>query len=388
MMELTSSICANQFPDILETIQFLSQVDRGSESLAGLAVTAEYLAGKLESLGCEVTWHPNDAYGATIVGRKKGKGQARFLFFAHMDTIWPDGTCAEFPFRIEGNLAYGPGVSDCTPGIIGSLYALKTLNDLKFDDYGEIILLFNPDEELTSPSSTQWIKHYAQDIDLAFCMEGPDNPDEFISSRAGSAYYEMRVKGLMAHAGVEPEKGRNALEELVFKLNRIQQRQIDDAYFCLCWINGGSGDCIVADNAYAMFRYRIRRFETIDKIAAMLAEVNATSFIEGTTTTITYWKDGGFGPLVKKPWVEKFCKLVEKTSADMNFPLKEGYSGGGDDAVSASLFAPTLDGLAPVSRGCHTRDERLELDSIIPRTALLATLIQQISTDRYYLRDF
>lgn len=386
MMNLTKSTVEMLYPDIMKTVEFLSKVDRGSKSLPGLAVTANYLAGKLREFGCEVTFHPDETYGATVVGRKKGKGKARFLFFAHMDTVWPEGTCEEFSYRVEGHFAYGPGVGDCTHGIVASLYVLKALNEMGFDNYAEIIILFNPDEELTSPSSTKWIQHYAEGVDIAFCMEGPDNENEFIASRAGSAYYEMRVKGVMAHAGVEPEKGRNALQELVFKLNEIQKLQIDDAYFCICWINGGNGDCIVADNAYAMFRYRINSHETVDKINAVLEKINEKPYIEGTETTITYWKEGGFGPLVKNKWVDKFCKLIETTSAEMGCPLKEAYCGGGSDAVSASLLAPTLDGLTPISYGCHTREERLDLDTIIPRISLLAVLIQQISNDEQYHR--
>lgn len=386
MIDTTKKTIEKLYPEIMNTVETLTKIDRGTKSLSGLAETADYLADKLRELGCEVVFHPDDTYGATVVGRKKGKGKVRILLFAHMDTIWPEGTCEQNPYRVDGRCAYGPGVSDCTHGIIASLYMLKALNEMGVDNYGEIIILFNPDEELTSPSSTKWIEHYAKGVDIAFCMEGPDGEDLFISSRGGSAYYEIRVKGKMAHAGVEPEKGRNAIHELVYKLDEIQKHPVDGAYFCVCWINGGNGDCIVADNAYAMIRYRIYSYDTIDKINEVLNKINEKPYVEGTETTITYWKEGGFGPLVRKEWVDKFCRLFEKTSAELGFPLKEGSSGGGDDAVSASLYAPTLDGLTPLTYGCHTKEEKLVLDTIVPRMTLLTVAIQRICNDDQYLR--
>ena len=121
-----------------------------------------------------ITVYDHEEYGPTVVGRKQGKGKARILMFAHMDTVWPEGTCAQRPLHVEGKFAYGPGVSDCVHGMIGALYSLQALNDTGFEDYGEIIILFNPDEELYSPSSKQWIEKYARISDVAFCMEGPD----------------------------------------------------------------------------------------------------------------------------------------------------------------------------------------------------------------------
>ena len=124
-----------RYGEIMQTVETLSTIDRGSRYLKGLEQTADFLRRKLEELGCTVTVYPDEDYGPTVVGRKKGQGKARILLYAHMDTVWPEGTCAQRPFRVEGRFAFGPGVSDCTHGIIGSLYSLQALHDVGCADY-------------------------------------------------------------------------------------------------------------------------------------------------------------------------------------------------------------------------------------------------------------
>ena len=384
----TMRLVEEQYAEMLETMAVLTKIDRGSKHVTGIEKTTTYLTTLLKPLGCEVIVHPDSVYGPTLVARKSGSGKGRIIFYAHMDTVWPECECERRPFHIEGDYAYGPGVSDCTHGIVAQIYMLKTLIQMEFDNYGEIVLLFNPDEEITSPSSTQWIKKYSEDKDVAFCMEGPDHADEYVTSRSGSIYYEIKVTGIKAHAGVEPEKGRNAIAELCYKLNLIQQLKIPNAVINLSFINGGSGMCIVADEASAIFRYRINSLDVIPELNRVVEDtITYNQLIEGTSTTLTHLENNGFLPLVKNPETDKFSKLVDAVSADMSMPLKESHCGGGADAVSSSLVGiPTLDGLAPVTYGCHTIDERLDLRTLVPRISLLVELVKRICTDDKFRR--
>lgn len=86
------------------------------------------------------------------------------------------------------------------------------------------------------------------------------------------------------------------------------------------------------------------------------------------------------------PWMDDIIALVEETSGEMGYPLKEGYSYGGCDASNAVLNCPTIDGMAPESVGCHSVGEYLCLDTLIPRTALLAVLVEKLSRDDRYLK--
>ena len=386
MHEREVNLVQEMYPEILSTIEKLTGFKRGSMHLPGLAETAEFLNDFLIELGCEVERHYDETYGSTLIGRKKGSGKMKILWYAHMDTVWinPD---KQVPFRMDGDYVYGAGVSDCTQGLLASLYTLKALNTIGFDNYGELVIVFNPDEEQTSPSSTKWLKKYSEGMDLAICMEGPEHADEFTSARAGSVYYEINVKGKMAHAGVNPQDGADAIAELTYKLNEILPKKFDDVYLVPCQIRGGSGDCCVSDNAYAMLRYRIMRWDSKPEIDAFLKSVEEKTYVPGTTTSITFWPEGGFGPMPRLPWAEKFIQTVLDISKELNYPLHEGYGWGGCDAASTVMNCPTIDGLAPVTFNCHNPNESLQLSSIVPRIALLIILMEQICSDDKYLRS-
>jgi len=375
-----------RYGEIMQTVETLSTIDRGSRYLKGLEQTADFLRRKLEELGCTVTVYPDEDYGPTVVGRKKGQGKARILLYAHMDTVWPEGTCAQRPFRVEGRFAFGPGVSDCTHGIIGSLYSLQALHDVGCADYGELIILFNPDEELYSPSSKKWIEHYARLADVAFCMESPDFEDEYITSRGGVMYYEIDVVGVKSHAGVRPEAGRNALEELCHKVTLIHKLDIPGAIPQVTLMQGGIAEGVIPDHAWAHVDIRVDTFAAMEAIHAAMKEIEGSTLIPGTTTTCRH-RPGGCPPLVKTPAVDKFVELINRTSAEVGLPLHEAFCGGGADAwISAQVGTPTIDGLVPMSYFCHTDQERLDLESIIPRVTIMAGVLQRISSDDRYLR--
>jgi glutamate carboxypeptidase len=386
MLEKIRGAVQARYGEIMSTIETLSTIDRGSRYVPGLRQTADFLSKRLEELGCAITVYDHEEYGPTVVGRKQGKGKARILMFAHMDTVWPEGTCAQRPFHVEGKFAYGPGVSDCVHGMIGALYSLQALNDTGFEDYGEIIILFNPDEELYSPSSKQWIEKYARISDVAFCMEGPDFEDQYITSRGGVIYYDIEVAGVKSHAGVNPKAGRNAIEELCHKVTLIHQLDIPGAIPQVTLINGGIAEGVVPDRAWAHVDIRVDTFEAIDAVHAAMKEIEQNTLIEGTTTSCSH-RPGGCLPLVKTPHVEKFVELIDKTSAEVGYPLHESFCGGGADAwISALAGTPTIDGLVPMSYFCHTEKECLDLDSIVPRITIMAAVLARTSMDDRYLR--
>ena len=162
--------------------------------------------------------------------------------------MWPPGTAEERPFRIEEPYAYGPGVNDCRSGMLCQVYTVKVLQELGFQNYGELILVFNPDEELGAPWSGKLITELAREADVALVMEGPTFPDEFIMSRAGTMNYTLEVIGRPIHSGVAPEQGRNAILELVHKLLKIQRLEsCDGIKVNLATITGGEKQGIVAE---------------------------------------------------------------------------------------------------------------------------------------------
>lgn len=363
----------------VDLLRRLVEMDRGSRNVSGLCAAAELLENVLQDLGCETRRHFDADYGPTLIGTIRGRGKARILIFAHMDTVWPEGTCAEWPFRVPGDgFAYGPGVSDNTAGAVAAICALRTMKSLGWDSFGELVFLFNPDEEISSPSSSKWILEYASRADLCLCMECASARDDYITRRAGGVYFEMRVKGVSSHAGVDPQSGRNAIAELANKLVEINQIEVPDAYGNISEISGGNGPCIVADNAYAMFRFRVDTREARQAVIARVEEIASKTFIEGTQTTLKLLQMG-LPPLVKNEGTERYAALLEKIAMAAGRTMTEQFCGGGADSGTASQSGtPTLCGLGPFGEGYHTRAERFDLRELSPRVALLSVFLNEI----------
>lgn len=373
------------YPLFLKDMEAISKFDRGSKNIPGLEQTVGYLRPRLEQLGCQTEVRSDKIYGPNLIARKKGKGTARILMFAHLDTVWPVGTCASRPFYIRDHYAYGAGVSDCSHGVLAQYYCLRALIESGFDRFGEIVLLFNPDEEAGSPYSRSLIEENAKGKDVAFCMESPDCEKDFISWRAGTLNFELEVFGKAFHAGTAPEKGRNAIAELVYKLNKIQSLNIQGAIQNLATISGGIGSCIVADYAKAEFGFRVDNFDVIPKVNEALDSIMKQTRIDGTVSKLNYDQNQGHPPMIKYQGADLFCELVKQTSLEVGIPLREKFCGGASDGgFSSSVGTITLDGLTPMSYDYHTADEKLDLSSIVPRVTLLASLIERISLNRSY----
>lgn len=386
MLQRIQKYVMQTYPDILQFLAHITAIDRGTKNIKGLNELADIMAAQLQKRGCVLTRYQDPIYGPLVIGRKQGKGKIRILLFAHMDTVWPDGTCLKRPFRIDGNRAYGPGVSDCSHGLIGSLFALDTLNALNIDSYGELIFLYNPDEELYSPFSEAYIAHNAKEVDLALCMEGADQRDEYITHRGGVLFYDIEVHGVKSHAGMAPELGRNAIEELCHKITLIHALKIPNAIFETTLIQGGISEGMIPGFASAHVDVRIDSMESIPLVHQAMSSIQQDILVPGTRS-ICWHRPGGCLPLIRTPALDPFCCLLNQVSREAGFPLHEAFCGGGANAViSAIQGIPTLDGLTPSTYACHTDNEYMDLTTIVPRIAILVEFIRRLSLDDQYLR--
>ena len=139
-----------------------------------------------------------------------------------MDTVFDDGTVAARPFSIDGDIARGPGVSDMKGGLLTGFFAVEVLQAAGFDGFERITYVCNPDEEIGSPFSGPIIKAMAPELDAAFVLEGARANGDIVSARKGITDYTIDIVGRAAHAGVEPEKGRNALLQAAHAIIALQ----------------------------------------------------------------------------------------------------------------------------------------------------------------------
>lgn len=378
MKETVVRVAEGNYHDLLAHLEQLVNIDSGSGFAEGIRQVMDYLVSLLTRLGCAVAIENKDSDAPVLVARKTGSGTRKFLLLAHIDTVFPVGTARQRSFRIEGGRAYGPGVTDCKGGTLGQVYVLKTLLESGFDGFGEIILVFNSDEEVGTAASKDLINHIARECDVAMIFESPSHPDEFIISRAGTMNYRIQVTGRAAHSGVSPEEGRNAIVELMAKLGRIQELQtMDGIHLNIARISGGTKTGTVPDYAECDFDLRVDTWESAEKAETFLKGVAQEQKKEGVACVIT----GGIShpPFERQPQIEPLIDLLKGCGEQLGLPLKAVHCGGASDAsFTAEVGTPTLCGLAPVGNLYHTEEEFLDLSTVVPRISLNALFIIEV----------
>ena len=293
-----------------------------------------------------------------------------------MDTVFPAGTAAERPFRVDGDTAYGPGVSDMKGGLLAGLHAVTCLQDEGFDGFGEITYVCNPDEEIGSPFSGPLILERAKEADVCFVLEGARENGDIVSSRKGVRDARIVYTGRAAHAGVEPHRGRSAVLQAAHATVRLHELngRWPGVTVNVGVLQGGIRPNVVAERCELQVDLRAVTQETFEEALAELQRIAEDVVVPDVTVEVT--SRSGF-PVMEK--TEATARLVERAKAlasDLGFEVNDAATGGASDANPvAGLGVPTLDGLGPIGGSDHAPGEWLDLRSVVPRVALLAGLI-------------
>jgi glutamate carboxypeptidase len=337
----------------------------------GLAAAAEAFAMELEELGCGVEEHRSD--GVTHLSARLGPTDGRHvLALCHYDTVWPAGTARERPGRLaEGKLS-GPGTFDMRGGITALLEALKILgtDGLPLP----LQLLLTGDEETGSASSRELILELARDAALVLVTEPPLPGGALKTARKGWGAYTVVVSGRAAHAGLDPDSGVSAIDELVDVLRQVTGLRRPDAGTTVNvgTIGGGSRPNVIAADASADFEVRATTVAEQTRADDALGELRATR--EGASVTLVQHHIRP--PMERTPAVGAAAEAARELAARLGFELSEGAAGGTSDAnFVAPLGVPVLDGLGPEGDGAHALHEHVLVESLVERTALLAAIL-------------
>lgn len=379
------------YPRFLMELERLCNIDCGSYSPAGVNEVATWVAAAFHELGGVVERRPDPSgrYGDTVIGTFHGRSGAgpRILLIGHMDTVFSDGTVAERPFSIEGDIARGAGVTDMKGGLLAGIHALTALRGLDGKDWTDlpferITYVANPDEEIGSPSSTPHIREVAADSDLCLVLECARPNGDFVSSRKGIADLRLSVHGRAAHAGVEPEQGRNAILAGARMVERIQALNGRWAGVTanVGVFQSGSRPNVVPDLANLEVDVRgVTRTE----LGAVIAAIHAIADEPGVPdVTVEITQMAGWQPMEKLDRSGRLADHVKAIAARLGFSTMDVGTGGASDANTTSgMGVPSIDGLGPIGGRDHSPDEYLEISSIVPRTTLLAALLLAAGRD-------
>ncbi len=366
----------------LSQLKELVSIDCGTYNPAGVANVVNVIEKMFQDGG----FHTKKIVISPVVGpllvieNKKDASYYDVVLIGHSDTVYNDVSYKDYPMRLEGEKAYGLGVTDMKSGLLVGLHALNNLTKDSLDKLS-ICFLINPDEEISSIYSEAYMKPYMKKAKCALVLEPCDSRDVIVNKRKGISVLTAKFRGKSAHASL-PHKGHSAIDELANFIQKIGKLANPENALTtnMGLISGGSASNVVAEHASLKFEFRF-----FDE-----------SVYKETMQTIKYYVDNPSNKDVKISLEENSYKfpmnnkadslwlenLVVDTAKEINYPITVIAVGGGSDGnYSSHLGVPTIDGLGPCGDGMHNPLlEFLYLDSVPKRVQLLEKIFLNLIT--------
>src|SRR6185437_15434955 len=293
------------------------------------------------------------------------------LVLGHLDTVYPAGTLATMPFRIEGDRAHGPGVYDMKGGVVQALFGLRALAALAPEAALPSPLLFVYDEETGSRGSLALTEARARAARRALVLEPAAGEEGKLKiARKGIALYRLEAHGQAAHAGVDFESGASAIVEMAERVAEIASwSDAERGVTANCGVMaGGTRVNVVAAHAQAELELRAwsaSDLQGLDRRMHGLRPRNPRVRLEAS---------GGINrpPMEATEASLALAAEAQRVAAEVGLALGTSRTGGGSDGnFTAACGCPTLDGLGLVGAGAHAPHEHILISSLVTRTAVL-----------------
>jgi len=304
--------------------------------------------------------------------------QRQIMVLGHLDTVYPLGTLAKMPFRISGGRAWGPGTFDMKGGLVLALFAVDALKAAGITPAKKLVFLWTSDEEIGSESSRRAIVSEARRSDAVLVLEPSFGREGRLkTARKGVGTAEIIVTGRSAHAGVDPEKGVNAVHELALQIEQLMKlnNPARGTTVQATVVTGGTVSNVIPDYARAQVDIRFSRATDGPELNQKLRSLRPIS--KGARLEIR----GGTNrpPLERTAAVRALFRHAQELMGDMGLALGEASTGGGSDgSFTAALGVPTLDGLGAVGDFPHGPREHVLIRALPERAALLAGLLASL----------
>jgi len=369
--------CTGQRDWLLDFIEALVAIESPSDDPAAVNRCGAELASRLEALGASVS-RVSSATAGDHLRVSFGTGSRQILLLGHFDTVWPIGQLERMPLKRENGRLYGPGIFDMKAGIGLATLATRAVLAAGGLDQCQVVMLWTTDEEIGSATSRALIEAEAQKSEAVLVFE-PSLPGGALkTSRKGVGQFEMTVRGVSAHAGLDPGKGISAVRELARQIIAIDDLQ-DPARgvtVTVGVIEGGTRANVVPAEARAIIDARAVTRADAERVERAMKALAPQ--ISGAQLAVT----GGFDrpPLERSAGVVKLLEAARGVATELGLTLEEGSAGGGSDGnFTAALGVPTLDGFGAVGDGAHALHEHVEIDALVPRAAVIAGLLARLA---------
>jgi glutamate carboxypeptidase len=369
--------CRQHQAEMLELLQRMVEMESPSDDKSALDRMGEFLAREFERIGGKVTMHPEKEAGNNLQAAFGGRAGKPVLLLGHFDTVWPLGTLAGMPFRIESGRAFGPGVYDMKAGITMMLFALRAV-EAAGGRQRPVTVLLDTDEEVGSTTGRPLVEATARNCEAVLVLEPSQGPKGFLkTSRKGVGDVTLRVRGRASHAGVDFEKGRSAIVELARQLVDVVKFTDLERGITINpgVIHGGTRSNVVAAEAWAEVDLRIARAADAAELEKKFAGLKP--FDPDCSLEIS----GGINrpPMERTEGTVRLFKMAQELGRAIGMDVQESSTGGGSDGnFTSALGIATLDGLGALGEGAHAAHESIVIGELPQRTALLAGMLQSL----------
>jgi glutamate carboxypeptidase len=374
---------------MINTIRELVEIESPSDNKPAVDRIAAFLASKFEALGGRTQVHRSHDFGDSLQINFAGSSRAAssnlrspdrkpVLLLGHYDTVYPLGTLADMPCKIENGRLRGPGVLDMKSGIALMLHAIEALQTWHGELPRPVTVFLVSDEEVGSHSSRKITEALAKESAGVLVLEPAAGLRGAVkTARKGVGEYTLRVKGVAAHAGLDPGKGHNAILELarqitaVSKLNNLRQGLSVNPGV----VQGGTRTNVVAAEASVGIDVRIKQAKQATGIDRRLRSLKL--FDQKCKLEMT----GGINrlPMERTAGVAALYKKAQAIASRVGWKLEEAAVGGGSDGnFTAGMGIRTLDGMGGVGEGAHAVHEFIVISELPRRALLLAGMIESV----------
>jgi len=375
-LEALASLFAGRRETLLADLESLVTRESPSEDAALVSSLALWIARRLARSGLEAERLPCRGSGDALRLRT-GPAEGGTLLLGHHDTVWPAGTLAEIPFRVEKGMARGPGVFDMKAGIAVLICVLDAVAQGEVKPPRGVSLFLTPDEETGSTSSRRLFLDEALKRDRVLVLEPSGDGGAAKVARKGIGLVDVRFTGIASHAGLEPEKGASALLEMsrfVLFADALADPGVGTTVVPTLG-RAGTKTNVVPEGAELSVDFRVWTTAEGERVSAALSTYRPND------ARVRVAIEGGLNrPPMES--TEESLLLYRDAAAlahRLGFELPAARVGGASDGnLTAAAGVPTLDGLGPRGGGAHARSEHLVVEDLPRRAALLAGLLEEL----------
>ncbi|WP_029038736.1 M20 family metallopeptidase [Salinimicrobium xinjiangense] len=368
----------SQTGQMKEFLRELVMMESPSQDLQALDGIMNFLESEFKKLNYYTLRVPGKETGGYLYARPQNrkKNIPLQLLIGHCDTVWEINSIERMPLHEEKEKFMGPGIYDMKAGLTQIFFSLRCLENMELRPEVLPVVLINTDEEIGSRESTPAIARLAAIANRAFILEPPLGLEGRLkTARKGIGKFTLKVQGRAAHAGLDPEKGVNAIVELSNQVQKLFEMNDPEKGITINVgkISGGTSANVVASESSAVVDVRVYNKKDADYISQKIfslkplhKEVNMK--IEGGISRI---------PMEKTKRNQELWRRAKAGGKLLDLDLQEATAGGGSDGNTTSLYTATLDGLGTTGDGAHAHHEFIFTESLAERTSLLTLLLME-----------